>query len=587
MTTSSAHVPVDASPSEPPGGEPPDVLDRAMPWVLDAQVAEGALLSLHRARLASGVGPGGLLVRVDARSSGREALARLVEAVRAQGDLAEHPSLPPLVDTGVDEGKAYAFYRVGDGLSLADFARHVRSQDMVLPVDLAVFVALRVASALGALHAAGASHGDVRPTNVLLGEDGGVHLVGAGLAAAVDAAGLVRREERADQRVYRAPEELAGSGAGGAGDAHDTAARSDVHAAAVILWELVTGVDAASAREAAPASLAVRPRAVTLPSARSRRDEVPAALDGVLARALAVDPAARYPDADAFAAALERSAPPGYGESLGLLVREAKGLATTRAPALVEREVEKIFDAMRDSLVSSGENAALGTPVLGRLVFEDGRLVVPSGTIVDERSTDPIDGAARGDTISDVGRHAPSDPGPDGTGAAPSAPREGDPLAVTASGPILAAREEELAKTASRRLPPRLSEGGAGDGVGVRGEDEETDKLAPPASRAGAGESPTTRDVTREGADAGPEDEAAAASPFGDLPIGPPSQPPPPELLAAYESAWPKADRPGASSYTDQIILAESRRRRGPLVLAVALLALVLAAVPLWWLLTR
>jgi len=121
------------------------------------------------------------------------------------------------------------------GSSLAALMR----RDGSLPVDRVVEIASGITAGLGAAHAAGVIHRDLKPDNVLLGDDGRVVITDFGIARVVDPA-----QHEAVKTIgtplgtpaYMAPEQVEGS--------PDIDARADLYALGAMLYELLTGVRA-------------------------------------------------------------------------------------------------------------------------------------------------------------------------------------------------------------------------------------------------------------------------------------------------------------------------------------------------------
>ena len=152
-----------------------------------------------------------------------------------------------------------------------------------------------IAAALDAAHARGILHRDVKPANILLGADpesDHAYLADFGLATAAHGRGLTRTGELLGTVDYVSPEQARG-------EALD--ARSDAWSLAAVLFECLTGVPPFH-RESELASLTARVEAPA-PAPSSLRPHLPAALDPVLARGLALVPAERYPSAGALLAA--------------------------------------------------------------------------------------------------------------------------------------------------------------------------------------------------------------------------------------------------------------------------------------------
>jgi serine/threonine-protein kinase PknK len=138
-------------------------------------------------RAVSVAGGATVALKVARSAEGAAALAR--EAVHAA--LALSPLLPELVDAGWLRLEARSAHLVTAGAPGARAFLALRWVEGALldpragaadPVALALRVARGAGEALADLHTAGIAHGDVKPENILLGEDGGVHLLDLGLA---------------------------------------------------------------------------------------------------------------------------------------------------------------------------------------------------------------------------------------------------------------------------------------------------------------------------------------------------------------------------------------------------------------------
>lgn len=187
----------------------------------------------------------------------------------------------------------YTILEYVDGADLGAVLASRMKRGLQVPLAAAVTIADALARALTVLHQRGIVHRDVNPANVLLGRDGAVKLADLGVAhtdASKSIAGIK------GTLAYMAPEQLAGGA---------TQPASDVYAAGLIAYEMLTGVAARPAGMVGVAELLVARRG--LPSAPSQvRPELPPALDQVVLGALAPDPGAR-PDPDAWRVALQQA----------------------------------------------------------------------------------------------------------------------------------------------------------------------------------------------------------------------------------------------------------------------------------------
>jgi serine/threonine protein kinase len=184
----------------------------------------------------------------------------------------EHPGAIPVYDAGESDGLLYVAMRRVDGPSLR--------QVLPLPPERAAHVIAQVAGALDAAHDRGLVHRDVKPANVLLEGEARAFLTDFGLAKEISPdPGLTEAGRWLGSVGYAAPEQIRGR-------APD--ARSDVYALGATLFHAVAGrlpFAAQSDAETMRAHLHAPPPAHDSP------------LDPVVRRAMAKDPAERYPSA--------------------------------------------------------------------------------------------------------------------------------------------------------------------------------------------------------------------------------------------------------------------------------------------------
>lgn len=207
----------------------------------------------------------------------------------------QHPSIATVLDFGQADGLAYLATQFIEGESLK--MRLDKGERFAL--SAAVAMVQDVLAALEHAHEHGVVHRGVRPANIML-EDGKVKLTGFGMASIQqsEATTGAKLGALATGTRYMSPEQVQGL---------PLEFRSDLFSAGVVLYELLTGSRPFEGDNA----FAVIQRIMTVvpPAPTQLTPGLPAALDAVLARALAKDRAHRFASAHEFAAALRALAP--------------------------------------------------------------------------------------------------------------------------------------------------------------------------------------------------------------------------------------------------------------------------------------
>jgi serine/threonine protein kinase len=189
------------------------------------------------------------------------------------------------------------------GASLFDLLRLARNAGRPVPPSIASAV---ITGALHGLHAAHQTHGedgqplqivhrDVTPENILVGADGFARVLDFGIANAIGKIRATPYGEFKGKLAYVAPEQI--------GRQPKTTHRTDIYSATVVLWEMLAGRSLFARAAQVTTMNAVMNAAV--PSLRALRDDVPEALDRIVFRGLARNPADRFESAHAMARALE------------------------------------------------------------------------------------------------------------------------------------------------------------------------------------------------------------------------------------------------------------------------------------------
>ena len=207
----------------------------------------------------------------------------------------QHPNIVGVFDRGEWDGTPYIAMEHVRGRTL----KQVVADEGPLPPERAIDLTEQVLRAARFAHRRGIVHRDLKPHNVLLDEDGRVRVTDFGIARA-GGSDMTETGSIVGTAQYLSPEQAEG---------RPVSPRSDLYSVGVLLYELLTGrvpFDAES-----PVSIALKHVSEPPVPPSQLNPAVPPALEAVVLRALEKDPARRFPDADAFIAALEaaRSAP--------------------------------------------------------------------------------------------------------------------------------------------------------------------------------------------------------------------------------------------------------------------------------------
>ncbi len=254
-----------------------------------------------------------------------------------------HPNVVQVFDSGLDEAsdRHYIVMEYVDGRSCAQLLRD-RGH---LEVDDALYVIEQACKGLEYAHRNGVVHRDVKPGNLLVSRDGTVKLADFGIAKATEQSSITQVGSVLGTAAYLAPEQARGEEAGPA---------SDIYSLGVVTYQLLSGrlpYEASSLSELA----LMQQRELPVPL----DDLVPGiapSLAHAVARAIAIDPGARYPDALAMADALRNGArgidPPGL---------EPGADAGTAATRLVHPDDE----TGATNMLGAAAGAAAGAAVAG------------------------------------------------------------------------------------------------------------------------------------------------------------------------------------------------------------------------------
>jgi serine/threonine-protein kinase len=311
-------------------------------YALFEEIACGGMAAVHVGRL---VGPVGFSRTVAIKrlhpqfAKDPEFVTMFLDEARLAARV-RHPNVVPTLDVVAAQGELFLVMEYVQGESFARLLYLMKNGGKRAPREMVCAI---VASVLHGLHAAheaksergeplGIVHRDVSPQNILVGVDGIARVLDFGIAKAAGRAQVTREGQVRGKMAYIAPEQLQNSAAD---------RKADVYAAAVVLWEALTG-ERLFLGESESATIAKVLAGEVLPPS-SVVPDIPHALDEVVMRGLSRDRSARFETARDMARALEACGPLPTATQIGEWVEETAGTALANRARIVS-QVEQIED---------------------------------------------------------------------------------------------------------------------------------------------------------------------------------------------------------------------------------------------------
>ena len=194
-----------------------------------------------------------------------------------------HPNIVAVYDVGLDGRTSYIIMEYVKGETIREIDRSSYTIGRAIDVVMQVLGALRYA------HAADIVHRDIKPGNVLIGNDDAVKVTDFGLARRIsDVGNLSQTSEIVGTIAYLPPERVMGK----PGDRS-----SDLYSVGVLLYELLTGqLPFTESSEDLVSTMIAHVNEVPAP-ARSHNPRIPEPLNRIIAKLLEADPARRFAQA--------------------------------------------------------------------------------------------------------------------------------------------------------------------------------------------------------------------------------------------------------------------------------------------------
>ena len=316
------------------------VIDR---YALYDPIASGGMGTVHLGRVLGSVGFTRTVAIKRLRSqyaANPSFVSSFVDEARLTARV-RHPNVVPPLDVVATGGELFLVMEYVHGETASALARALASRgNERAPMRVVVSIMVGVLLGLHAAHDARNEEGeplrivhrDVSPQNIIIGADGHARVLDFGIAKATRRLNSTRKDDPSvkGKIAYLSPEQANGQ---------PVDQRTDVHAASIVLWEMLTGRRLYSPDDPHATFRAIVEGRHAAPSAHA--SEVPRKLDAIVLRGLAANPNDRWPTARAMAIALEDCVPPATASQVGAWIGAAAGqMLATRAAAVAEMESE-------------------------------------------------------------------------------------------------------------------------------------------------------------------------------------------------------------------------------------------------------
>jgi serine/threonine-protein kinase len=266
-------------------------------WRIEKPLARGGLATVYIAHRDDGQYQQRAAFKVLRRGLDTDDVVARFRAEREILSAMEHSAIAQILDGGtLDDGRPYLVLEFVDGLSITEYCEAAASS-----VRARVRLTIEVLKALQHAHQHLVVHRDIKPTNIIVSQDGRVTLLDFGIAKLLDSTAMPGGSTLTRTGVflltprYGSPEQHMGN---------PVTTASDIYQAGGILYELLSGEPPQSGAEITPHTAFSPPSRVVRGTARHA--QIKGDLDAIVSKAMQVDPQMRYASAAEMVADLER-----------------------------------------------------------------------------------------------------------------------------------------------------------------------------------------------------------------------------------------------------------------------------------------
>jgi tetratricopeptide (TPR) repeat protein/predicted Ser/Thr protein kinase len=285
-------------------------------------------------------------------ASDPDALARFKREAQAAASL-NHPNIITVHQIGRHEDRSFIAMAYIDGELLSD------EIEKGIPLERALDIAVQVCDGLDKAHRAGIVHRDIKPQNLLIDPDGRVKILDFGLATSGGTGAQSTGDSTAGTVYYMSPEQVRGA---------EADARSDVFSLGAVLYEILAGKRPFEGAHSEAVRYSIMNEEATPLSRHNPR--VTPELERIVSKALAKEPADRYPSAALLAADLKSTTSGAKPAGTGSARAFSKRLAIPGAVVLLAVVALLVVNPFKVQ-ISQEQDAVAGENTIAIMYFEN------------------------------------------------------------------------------------------------------------------------------------------------------------------------------------------------------------------------